>query len=421
MRWPKSKCGGVCDGVTLPRLPTCTQSAIMPSHLIKLAILLVLLPGVEAQLHLISGTENPKGATAYVFDLLRVAGGGSIEQVQSLTRPDVGVESVHVSFDLRKAVLLTKAPSHLVVVDFDQALVAKECEVPSVPNMQSLISQWLVNVPTVGAMFEQHLGEADLTKDVVQSMTLDSAVECGRSFAISDAADLKHIHTQGYSTPVSINSNGVITAWFLARPIALETVVPASLVRDLDLNGSGFSIMVNDFRLLVLSVTETGARKLILIYRKQNRDWKRVRVNDSAGQIVRGFGRYLGIAETRPRKSASDEMPGRAAWRTKESKRGPTSDEWFGPLGMPMGGQLLLAGVLHLYDSETERMYKIVTNQADSEIILVDNGLVYYRVADRLFSAPIEERKLGAPKLLAAGEDIRDAHWAFMKRASNQP
>ncbi len=393
-----------------------------PSHLIEFALLLVLLPGAQAQLHLISGTANPKGNAAYAFDFLRVTGDGGIEQVQSLTRPDVGVESVHVSFDLRKAVLLTKEPSRLVVVDFNQALIAKDCAVPPAPDVRSHITDWLVNVPIVGAMFEQHLAGEDLTKNAVQSMTLDSRVDCDRSFAISDAVDLKHIHTQFSRWPVSIDDNGVTTIRFVGRPIALDTIVPPALVRGLDLGWSLSGIMVNDSHLLVMAVSEKGAgEELLLVQRKRDRVWKRVRVNGAEGQMMRGFGRYLGIAEIRPRKSASDEMPGRAAWRTKESKRGPTSDEWFGPLGIPMGGQLLLAGVLHLWDSETERMYKIVTNQADSEIILVDNGLVYYRVADRLFSAPIEERNLGASKLLAAGEDIRDAHWAFMKRASNQP
>jgi hypothetical protein len=63
----------------------------------------------------------------------------------------------------------------------------------------------------------------------------------------------------------------------------------------------------------------------------------------------------------------------------------------------------------------TDRHYTITTNQGDSEIILVDNDTVYYRVSNRLYSAPIPATSIGAAKLLATDELIRDAHWAFLK------
>lgn len=35
---------------------------------------------------------------------------------------------------------------------------------------------------------------------------------------------------------------------------------------------------------------------------------------------------------------------------------------------------------------------------------------------DRLYSAPITEKGIGAAHLIATDEAIRDAHWAFIKR-----
>jgi hypothetical protein len=72
-------------------------------------------------------------------------------------------------------------------------------------------------------------------------------------------------------------------------------------------------------------------------------------------------------------------------------------------------------GILHLYNVATEKYYTITTNQGDSEIILVDNNTVYYRVSDRLYSAAITDSGLDPAKLLATSEIIRDAHWAFYK------
>jgi hypothetical protein len=73
-------------------------------------------------------------------------------------------------------------------------------------------------------------------------------------------------------------------------------------------------------------------------------------------------------------------------------------------------------GRLHLYDVNNERVYTIVTNQGDSEILLVEHDVVYYRVSERLYSAPITEKSIGAARLLATAEAIRDAHWAFIKQ-----
>jgi hypothetical protein len=75
----------------------------------------------------------------------------------------------------------------------------------------------------------------------------------------------------------------------------------------------------------------------------------------------------------------------------------------------------VLPGKLHLYDVETEQLYTINTEQGDSEIVLVEADVVFYRVSDRLYSVSLRETGLGEPRLLCTDELIRDAHWAFMK------
>ena len=73
-------------------------------------------------------------------------------------------------------------------------------------------------------------------------------------------------------------------------------------------------------------------------------------------------------------------------------------------------------GRVQLYDVETERTYVITTNQADSEILLAENAIVYYRASDRLYSAEIKVDGLGTPRLLAKDDTVGDAHWAFLRR-----
>jgi hypothetical protein len=70
---------------------------------------------------------------------------------------------------------------------------------------------------------------------------------------------------------------------------------------------------------------------------------------------------------------------------------------------------------LHLYDITSGKIYTIETKQGDSEVLLVDNGSVYYRVSDRLYASPITTNGVGPPKLLVTNDLVRDAHWAFIK------
>jgi len=60
--------------------------------------------------------------------------------------------------------------------------------------------------------------------------------------------------------------------------------------------------------------------------------------------------------------------------------------------------------------------YAIRTNQGDREILLVEDGIAYYRVSDRIYSAPIGDAEIGQPTLVAKDELIRDVHSAFFKR-----
>jgi len=58
----------------------------------------------------------------------------------------------------------------------------------------------------------------------------------------------------------------------------------------------------------------------------------------------------------------------------------------------------------------------IRTNHGDREILLVEDGIAYYRVSDRIYSAPIGDAEIGQPTLVAKDELIRDVHSAFFKR-----
>jgi hypothetical protein len=60
----------------------------------------------------------------------------------------------------------------------------------------------------------------------------------------------------------------------------------------------------------------------------------------------------------------------------------------------------------------------LVAGQGDSEILLVQDETVYYRVFDAIYKAAIIDGKsLGEPELLVKdGQIVPQIHWAFLKK-----
>jgi hypothetical protein len=145
----------------------------------------------------------------------------------------------------------------------------------------------------------------------------------------------------------------------------------------------------------------------LLLFRKSDNTWHEA--HGIAAPFVRGFGTFAALTEQTKKTSATPESAGRAEWRKTEAATGPSIVERFKNL------PYVLPGKLDLYDVATEKMYSIATNQGDSEILLVDNNMVYYRVSDRLYSAAVGADGMGPAKLLAQSDSIRDVHWAFVK------
>ncbi|MFQ3579709.1 MAG: hypothetical protein SNJ71_06190 [Bacteroidales bacterium] len=77
-------------------------------------------------------------------------------------------------------------------------------------------------------------------------------------------------------------------------------------------------------------------------------------------------------------------------------------------------------GILFLYNVETKKYIEWNTlenekPQGDSEILLVENEIVYYRINDKIYKAPIiNGEKLGTPELLVQDPRVPDIHWAFI-------
>jgi hypothetical protein len=336
----------------------------------------------------------------------------------------MGTEWIGVSYEWRKAVFLATWEKAVFVVDLDRAAVTKSCKSPD-PQGRSYITSWLADTPGQGPTFVWEEAGAHPIKDAVwQGMVLDRAIPCEKSFVRLDATAIRHavahgspgiadiVNSDGVLTIVDENGTGEIAGATPGKRIPLGFGIPLEFLRGIERRGGYMGYMaINDSHAFVLAIRDKADRYFDFVFRKSDRTWHKL---PRSGDYLRGFGRYIASTEVlRAANARSIPSAGIDKWKPGREDVRPDLKERLkdinehDPISYP--------GRLHVYDIDTERLFTINTGQGDSEVLLIESGMVYYRAADQLFSGEITSRGIGSPRLLAADDSIRDAHWAFIK------
>jgi hypothetical protein len=71
-------------------------------------------------------------------------------------------------------------------------------------------------------------------------------------------------------------------------------------------------------------------------------------------------------------------------------------------------------GILFVYNAKNRTKYQWETGQGDSEVLLVADDTVYYRVNRSIYSARIGAERLEDHTLLVEDDVVPDIHWAFL-------
>lgn len=152
---------------------------------------------------------------------------------------------------------------------------------------------------------------------------------------------------------------------------------------------------------------ELGSAQLI-IYDKNEQGWSDVFI---PGDIVhsRGFAEWI-VGYVINDYIEGNKLPGAEKWTYRESGLSP-KERWN---YYPDEKYAYAPGILYFYNAYTKEYLELETNQADSEVILIQDDTVIYRVYDELYLAEIiKGKKLGKPKLLLKDDRVPDIHWAF--------
>src|ERR1700683_2596053 len=377
--------------------------------IVQVAICLSLAPTVlKGQLYLLSGTPG------YALDLVAVGDSGVKSTMEILPQaPQVAGWWAAISYDTHEDVATAvKEGARVLVVGFDQTAVVKQCIVPGLPSDElegTLTNQWLAHLPggelTLELLFARRNGRELRSEGL--SMSLDPDTPCDRSFsAVPPYDSLRYIAAGGTSGVADITSKeGNYAKVAKSGDLVFGTTgveygyqIPLELRRDLGDDAAG--IVINSSQVLVVAVTGSNRTTRFLAMRKRDKAWTEIPVQVEQYGLLRGFGSFIAAIENvakppEPRigtaaaaeraavKQPAAESAGRSEWRTQATRTGPSIAESFDD------ASAIYPGRLDVYNIDTEKLFTITTNQGDSEILLIEENTVYYRVSDRLYKASI--------------------------------
>jgi hypothetical protein len=182
-------------------------------------------------------------------------------------------------------------------------------------------------------------------------------------------------------------------------------------------------IAVNDELLTLLSTkwvnpqnNEDYGACYAALYHKPENKWFDVEFKGNA-PVIMTYGHWLaGMVQDSydgKRYFPNKTSPGRAVrdslyMRYENILKEWTFDEWMHGRYRP--------GILFLLNVDTQKYIEWSTNQGDSEILLVQDEIVYYRVFDEIYKAQIVDgARLGASELLVRDRFVVPfIHWAYI-------
>lgn len=188
---------------------------------------------------------------------------------------------------------------------------------------------------------------------------------------------------------------------------------------------------INNDKVFVLNLFETQNSKTsqlgyisFLVYNKSNGSWKRLRIKGNRTRLTL-FGNWLSgaVCETKSQvpsigsenrnTNSCFNMP---FWEVlKNSMHG-------GCIGVPFDimsqyrMNMYFPGILYIFNFETDTYIEWNTRQGDSEILMIEDEVIYYRINNIIYKRSIlEGSKLGSPIKLIESDFIPFIHWALIK------
>ena len=391
----------------------------------------------EAQVHLILGGPNTLSPIQREAATAEVLADGTLAVRETLVDPSRGrgLFWIDVDYDLAQAYLLDDHYG-AVVLDLNTGSVVKRCDIPPTKGLGG-VWEWRIVDPVLGSAFALVRGAGKVENSILVGLLADPALSCSESTVALRDEQLTAYATGGQAGVGGEAAQAVffgnisrgrfrtkISKDWIYFPIDLEPSAAKELSPDANYSAPT-SIAVRNSS--IESVCATAVATLSDCFwaraRQGGGQWVRLPIPNGHAPNVRGFGSYLawpesilggaGYESTKLDKDTSTRLKslksaGSEEWRKGDSKWGRSTEFAL------THSSTVHPGILHIFDVKTQQHFTIQTNQADSEVLLIEANTIYYRSSDRLFRVEIRGDHLAARQQIAKSDLIRDAHWAFM-------
>jgi hypothetical protein len=335
-------------------------------------------------------------------------------------RNNAGVFWLSISLEARKAVIIPRGTPEFLVLDLDTASVSKRCGLPKLP--MPVVYFHLVDLPARGLTLAAEMFRDGTEK--LAGMLLDPSISCADSLVDVAPTDLLEIRILGRTGVGDAGSNDTASVRVESSGGVIQPVlgakfpfaIPESILAAF--HGTPLaSLLAANSNLLAIGLFEAAGPHQIAVYRRRDASWHTLpipatRVHLNGGQstplpLLTAFGNFVALTEVRGKEEVA-ESAGRAAWKQLATDTGPSMKERFDE------DELAYPGRLHLFDIAHDRSYELRTGQGDSEVLLVEDRTLYYRVGDAIFKAAIGDASLGEAQLVGRSPLLNDVHWAFI-------
>lgn len=172
------------------------------------------------------------------------------------------------------------------------------------------------------------------------------------------------------------------------------------------------NIVVKNDQFVVLELYYEDHHKEFIVFNTVEEQWSKLNIKGDKTRIQL-HGEWVSASKALNNESLQRVSPGASYRKQKPDTYGPGFDVMTRVL------ELYYPGELFLYHIPSKREISLKTfeeaaPQGDSEVLLVEDSYVYYRVNDMIYRAPIVNfQKLGESKLLIKDERVPNIHWAF--------
>ncbi|MBR2195609.1 MAG: hypothetical protein IJ911_08340 [Salinivirgaceae bacterium] len=217
-----------------------------------------------------------------------------------------------------------------------------------------------------------------------------------------------------------LNALRIATPKYYGNPIFTDNLPPGIKIdpKTAAWAGGGLCLNTDDIMILYFYEKEIDDSEMLVrkfwIWNKKTKKWgtMSIKTDDAAfeyhdGYIMGNFNVSTDDAKILTRRNY-------AYWTKPMTKYGPYYAPGWNYKSEWQTQAPYSEGDLFLYHVDSQNMIQWNTGHGDSEILMLKDETVYYRVYDKIFKAPIiNHKELGKPELVIQNALVGDVHWMF--------